>query len=367
VRTPPLRSLLLPAALLTLIALVAVVPAAPAAAADDVPNRPVSSEIAADGTSRITLSPARFDVVDAEPGTSLQLALEVTNYSSDAVRLSTLVIPLVGSEDPDSFATPGDATSRSADAVDWVQMPFERWPSLGPTTKLRFPVTVQVPNDARPGTYALGLVVSQRIGGGGIAGLENNEAMVRLGADLASQLVIRLPGDAVTDLRVRDVESPRVVWGGTHPTFEAMAYNEGDTLLAVDAELQLDAFIGTARRDLATESQELLPGGRRAVTMKWNDPPLFGWFTPKLVVVGGTGSGVRVERTLPTVWVLPPWWFLVLLALAIIVPTWRLLRRRRDPAWQEHRRRRSIERVDARERKARARERAEQARRGGRR
>jgi hypothetical protein len=355
---------MIPCVLLTLVAFGPVVHAA---AAPDVPKRPVSSQVAADGTSQVTLAPARFDVVDAEPGTPLRLALEVTNYSSESIRLSTLVIPLQGSNDPGSFATPGNEMSRSAEAVGWVRMPLKRYQLLGPATKLRFPVTVQVPNDARPGTYALGLVVSQRIGGGAIAGLETNEAMVRLGADLASQLVIRVPGEAVSDLRVRDVESPRIVWGGERPVFGAMVYNEGDTLLAVDAELQLDAFIGTARRDVATESQNLLPGGRRAVSMTWSDPPLFGWFTPKLVVVGGTGSGVRVERNLPTVWVLPPWWFLVLFALAIIVPTWRLLRRRRDPAWQEQRRRQSIERVEARKRRARARERAEQARRDRRR
>ena len=334
---------------------------------EQIPDEPVVSKVDGSSPPRVALSPARFEDQRADPGTTLRLAISVTNFQDEPVTLQSTVLPLQGSTDPDSFATTGDDESVSAAAVEWVEMPFEIWPSLAPDRQLRFPVTIRIPESAAPGSYALGLGVRQRVSGPSIGGLDTNDARVRLDAGVVSQIVVTVTGDAAPDLRVRDVEAPRLIWGGSSSTFSASAFNEGNTLLEVDAEVRLDAFIGTAARDLSTEAQPLLPGGRRDIELRWSDPPLVGWFRPKLVVVGGEGSGERVEKSLDTVYVLPPWWLVLLAAIAIWLPVRSVRKRRRRMQATGADRAKAIERVEARRRKAEAKRRAEAARRRGRR
>ncbi|MCW2949702.1 MAG: hypothetical protein JWN41_715, partial [Thermoleophilia bacterium] len=94
----------------------------------------------------------------------------------------------------------------------------------------------------------------------------------------------------------------------------------------------LSPLIGSAGRVLRANGQDALPEGRRILTMRWSDPPLIGRFQPKLRVVGGSGSGVEISRTLPAVWVVPPWWVVVALVLALMLPVARWMRRRRSQA-----------------------------------
>lgn len=332
--------------------------------ASDVPDQPTTSRIPAEADKRFAIAPARFDTADVDPGDRLRLAIDVRNLTDRAQSFSLDVLPLRGSDDPRSLATPdATGTSRTSQATSWVALPFPRWPSLLPSTQLRIPIEVNVPNDARPGVYALGLSAVLHVGAASIGGLESNDARVRIAGSPVSQLLIRVSGEATSELRVRDVEAPRIVWGNSTPTFKATAHNEGDSLLQVDAEVRLNSFIGTASRTLATEPQMLLPDGQRDLRLRWNDPPLLGWFQPKLVVVGGKDSGVRITKRLDTIYVLPPWWLFLLLAVAIWVPVHTARRRRRRERATGARRARAVNRVEARERKAEAKRRAAAARR----
>ena len=107
-----------------------------------------------------------------------------------------------------------------------------------------------------------------------------------------------------------------------------------------------------------------LPEGVRELRMRWSDPPLVGWFRPELVVVGGEGSGVRVTRPLDNVYVIPPWWMLLALVVAIWLPIRSLRKRRRRMRASGADRRRARTRVERRLRTQQAKERAARARRG---
>ncbi len=362
-RLAPLLSVVL-----TALALAATSAVPMAAGADvqerHVPDAPVTSSLDADEESRVAIAPASFPPQVVQPGTRVVLALEVRNHTDRPIAFSAVALPLQGSSDPEAFAAPAGADAVSATAVDWVDFGFDRWPSLAAHTQLRFPVAIQIPPTASPGSYALGLAASQQVGGaGGIGGLDSSDARVRLAADVASSLVLTVDGEADARISISDVASPRVVWGGAQPRFTATVRNRGNVILDIDGEVQLDAFLGSARRDLGMREVPTLPGGRRDLEFRWQDPPLVGWFRPELVVVGGKGSGVRVERQLPTVFVLPPWWLLVILAAALWLPLRAWRHRRHDPARHEAKRAHARHRVEQRLKRDEARQRADAARR----
>jgi hypothetical protein len=340
-----------------------------AASGTDVPSRPEIGKVASSGGDpRVALTPYKFQTQTAKPGAELRYAITVANTTDETVTLQPEVIPIQGSRDPDRFAEPGSRKSRSSVAVDWVSFPgFGDHIDLRPGTQVRFPAVLRVPGDAHPGTYALGVGVAQPVSAPATNIADNPSSRVRLRAVLPSVVIVRVPGKVLSDIRLKDVEAPRIVWGGSSPTFEVKVENVGDSDLVIDGKVDLSSFLSSADRTLNAKGPDdgfpTLPGGSRVRKMRWNDPPLFGWFQPELVVVGGEGSGVRVTDNLDTVFVLPPWWLLVLLALAIWLPLWLRRRNRDDDGWQNARRAKARERVEARMRKQEAMRRAQDARR----
>lgn len=334
-------------------------------AGDDVPARPVVSAVPGSfDETRLAISPDRFDPAQIPPGSTLRFGLTVRNTTRDAVRLTTVAVPLAGSKRADSFAEPVGLDTRTGRATRWVHFPAAGFPDeLRSGQQVRFGVDVRVPADARPGSYAIGLGVRQTVNQVGVGIDPGTAPRVRANLILTSIAVVRVAGDAQSDARLRSWSSPHVVWGGGKPLFEATVDNVGDTDLALDAQVDLAPFWGAAGRKLPTDARPTLPDGRQRFSLRWSDPPLVGWFQPDLTVVGGSGSGVRITKTLPTVWVLPPWWMFGLLALAIALPIWRGRRRRRDPRYRDAKDAARKDQAAERIRKTQAKQRAAQARR----
>lgn len=351
------------AVILLALAAVALGPTAstPAPAATTLRTTPVTL----DGEPRLALSPPRFATIDATIGQTERVWLTVRNLTPDQLTIRLSTIPLRGSSDPTSLVTPA-TDARSAVARDWVSFATEPMLQLQSATQVAVPVDIAIPTDARPGTYALALVASQRIGIPSPGGVEARGARVIVHADVSSQLVIRVPGDALSNARLRVLDAPRFIWGGRPTQFVARVENRGDTDLLIDGQVELAAFLGTASRTLEASGprhgQLTLPDGVREVRMRWSDTPLIGWFKPELVVVGGKGSGVRITKELPAVLILPPWWLILLVALAIALPFHARRRRRGAPGRRASRRAKAKRRVQERIRRA-ARRRANEARR----
>jgi hypothetical protein len=72
----------------------------------------------------------------------------------------------------------------------------------------------------------------------------------------------------------------------------------------------------------------VLAGSERDFEATWkNEIPMVGRFTPVLEVAGDNGKVERFE--LEPIWVIPAWWYLLALALAIALPIWWRRRSRR--------------------------------------
>jgi hypothetical protein len=275
-------------------------------------------------TPRLDLKPARF-AAQVEPGGTTSVVITTTNNTPQPVTLTFLSVDLVAGTG-DQFAKPANRPlTRSA--VSWLR--FDTAPhELAPGQKLDVTVDIHPPADARPGAYAVAIAASQSFGARVANDAQVVGSHVQAHVNLGSTFVLVIPGAAKAAIRLHDVESPRLVWGSKTPHFRATVENTGDTLLKLEAETQLSSFGAFASRALKSSEYPTLPNGRRRLDMRWSDRPWVGWFTPKLVAVGGSGSGVRVERTLPTVFVLPPWWVIALVIAAIILPIWSGRRRR---------------------------------------
>ncbi|MCW2927963.1 MAG: hypothetical protein JWM86_1931 [Thermoleophilia bacterium] len=289
---------------------------------------------------RLELKPARF-AGEIAPGTTSTVDLTLTNRIDDTLDVRFRVIDLEAG-DGESFARPARrAPSRSARS--WVAVPSDLR-SMRPGQQVREQVVIRVPSGARPGAYAVALVASQSFSPIGSNDADTIGSRVEAKVNLGSTFVIVVPGDAQAAAKVVAYDSPRVIWSGDDPSFDATVENTGDTLLKLEAGTELSSFGAFAARTLRSAEQPTLPGGRRDLRMRWTDRPWIGWFTPRLVVVGGAGSGVRVEQDLPTVFVIPPWWVIALVVLAITVPVWSHRRRRR--AMRAHMQQRRAERLD---------------------
>lgn len=297
-----------------------------------------------------------------EPGTTIRVPIRLRNTSARPLRIRPVAIPGRGADDDGSLVDvdPAAGSDPNRNATRWVRFPFETL-ALQARSAATFDVTVRAPRTARPGAHAVLLTfnvpTTAASSGPGVSGV----------GGAASTLVLRVAGATTPDLRLSGVSGPRVVWSGDAPTFRARVTNEGDTALDLDAQVQLRTFWGSSGRLLRADSQLVLPGGRRTFELTYSDPPLFGRFAPRVTVVGGEGSDLRVSRELPAVWVLPPWWFVIALLAALALPVWVWRRSRRDVARRDARHQarvaRARERVERRRDVADAKRRAAEDRR----
>lgn len=292
---------------------------------------PVESASAGGADSpRLTLAPVRFDEVTVDAGTPVHFEVVVANETERSLRLDAMALSLAGASDPTAYAVP--ARPAGGDESEWVTFPgFDRSRELAPGRQLRVPVRVDVPDDATPGSHAIGIAFTQRVVAPGAS--TDEAARVDVDAGPVSVAVIRVAGTARPALRIRDVDMPRVVWGGSSRSIHARLENSGDVQLLLDGRLELDGVAGAGSRTLRAALRDggapTLPSGSRTLTFRWDDAPLIGRVTPRLVIEGGDGAELEVTRELHAVYVVPPWWLLLLVAGAIALPLAGRRRRRR--------------------------------------
>lgn len=272
---------------------------------------------------RIAVAPADLGHHEVRPGGTLKLVLFVRNYTDQVQRVRKLALPLVGSEDPGSFVaalTQKRTPTPALNTASWVTTELDRPFAIDHNSEVELPVTIKVPHTARPGAHAVAIGVTVRISPKSLGGLDSSSAHVAASAAPVSRVVISVSGEAKSSLILEKINAPRIVWGASKTSFDATVKNTGATLLQSSATVNMGAFLTTAKRTLKSKPSFVLPEGRRKLSVTWNDPPLLGRFNPTIVVSGGMGSDIHITRQLATVWVMPPWWLLLLTIGAIVLP-----------------------------------------------
>jgi hypothetical protein len=251
--------------------------------------------------------------------------IEEVSFQNRTGKTATLAISTatITSDDSD-FLRIADEARFGAKA--WVT-PEARKVVLKHGETVRLAVTVKVPVGADPGSHyavirgALGPEVTPVKG----------ESVAAFKSAVALQYFINVAGERIVSGEISSTEAPRLVQRkqGSYVPVSVRFKNTGNITNEVVGKVRFTSIFGRTVRQLPIRKGIVLRGSERQFDVIWNDPPWIGRFTPIVVVTGMDGKPQK--RTLPAVWVVPPWPYGLALILAILIPLTRIwLRRRRE-------------------------------------
>jgi hypothetical protein len=264
------------------------------------------------------------------PGQSATYCIGFQNRSSKLADLD-LEVADVAADDEGVPSSQRDAEDRGAS--NWVTLPTKKILDLKSGDIAWLEVKVAVPDDALAGSsYASVLATDAtpppKLEGSGVQALPS----------IGSQLFFDIPGNAVRQGKVTGIRSPRLIWWdgfglGDLPVlgkFRGLGVatvhfgwrNTGDYTSDIGGRVKITSDLsGKDVTSIDLPQQVVLRGSERDFAITWKDDiPLLGRFTPVLEVRGDSG---RVEKhELDPIWVIPSWWYILLLVIAIAVPLW---------------------------------------------
>ncbi|GAA4717644.1 protein of unknown function (DUF916) [Promicromonospora umidemergens] len=282
---------------------------APAQAADD--DRVTWSVVPADASG-----PDGRRVVDLElePGERATERVAVTNHSADEVTFALSAndgyLTERGSFDMRPSAVP------PTDGGAWITVPSEVVVGPGETEVVPFEVTS--PADAVPGDHPAGVAASVLSGG-------EMQVESRVGV----RVNLRTPGEVVASMDAKLLDTSFTQGRGLLEPGELVVryavVNDGAVALRTTSQVRAEStFGGPAAAAPTGETLEVLPGGRREVTVTVRGVWPVGPFGVEAVVSaamaeGGPDVPVPADVTLAdTAWALPLPHLLVLLALTLV-------------------------------------------------
>lgn len=280
-----------------------------------------------DASSGIAAMPPRT-VTELQPGERATFCIGFQNRGVDPLTLE-LEVADVAADEEGLPSSQREADDRGASG--WVKLPTTRIADLSSGDVAWLDVEVRVPEDALPGSSYASVVATDAT-----PFPEDDAPKVQAIPSVASQLFFNIPGDAVRNGEIRNIRSPGVIWWdgvglGDLPVLERLRglgvgtirfswRNSGDFTSEVRGRLHIRSDLGAkVVTSIPVPDTVVLARSERDFEATWkNEIPMIGRFTPVLEVTGDNG---RVERfELDPIWVIPAWWYLATLALAIALP-----------------------------------------------
>lgn len=226
-------------------------------------------------------------------------------------------------------------------AGDWITPATAMVESLTRGEIAWVPVTVRVPSDALPGS-AYGSVVAKAAvpQSGGTGSSVSNAPRVVV------QMFFDLEGKVERSGEVERVRAPRLVWWdgldlGEFPLLDGFRglgvatvrfawRNTGTYSEPISGSLVIrSSLTNKVVARIPVDDALVLRDSARQFQVTWsNDIPLLGRFQPTLELERDNGSITKVK--LDPIWVIPSWWYLLAVVLALGIPiTMRVRSRRR--------------------------------------
>jgi hypothetical protein len=152
--------------------------------------------------------------------------------------------------------------------------------------------------------------------------------------------LLRVGGEGRPDLRLRDVEAPKLRWNRAAWKLTANLDNHGTLHANASGRVRVKSIFGNVVAELPIRRETVLPGGREPVAGTWKGVPWFGLYRYDVRVENGPASkGEQVPANVETVdgWfiALPPWWVLVLIGMVLLALMVRWWRGRREDVWDD--------------------------------
>jgi len=315
-----LKTFLLATTLLSLPLAVAASAPAHAASGNDFSIAPASASAAQAPRAYFDYDVAPGQVIDDKVAiinrTDANLNLNV--YSADAYN-----VPLDG-----SFAL-HLLTEKKVDVGTWITLPVQNL-NVPPHTQSVFAFKVKIPDSARPGDHAGGIVAVNT------AQLVQQQGSARVAVNKAvgARMYLRVKGTLHAGMDVTHLHVNTSSWsawplqGGKGATVTYELVNSGNVRLDGTATLSVrDVWGRTVKEFKPRKFTAVLPGQTMKVTEHWSHVPAVPIrLTPRVAVHAGALAQTR--RGAPTYVI--PWLLLLLMGAAIA--GWRRWRKRTRPA-----------------------------------
>ena len=263
---------------------------------------------------------------EADPGDEQTEHMVVTNHGDADVEFQLSAADGYFTDTGRFNMLPSDEESIAAGA--WIDLPESITVPSGAAEVV--PFTVTVPDNATPGDHAAGVAASIRSTGDGVVGVESRvgfRVMTRVEGELQPQLAVDASGSYSGEVNPFSSGSVDVAYE---------VENTGNTLLRAQPEIALTGPFGVGSQRVAgDEIVELAPGETRRGTVRVSDAwPLITYdasvtATP-LPVSDDLGFEAAEPVTAEASILAMPWSQLVVLALALVLVTWSVWRRRID-------------------------------------
>ena len=287
---------------------------------------------AVDETGQIAGFPPRVET-QISRGESGQICVGFQNRTGQPITLD-LTLEDVGADD-DGIPAVGIEDAEFG-ASSWLELPTTVVNDLPHGEVAWVLLDADVPRDAVTGSSYASVVATARTPDRS----DGDEGGARVNSipSVGVQIFFDVAGNADHTGEIVDARAPRVVWWdgpdlGRIPVLDKLRglgvatvryswRNDGNLSSRVDGTVSLTSDLGGRKvAQLDPSGGVVLRGAERQFEATWNqDIPFFGRFTPVLEVQGSGGVTDRVE--LDPIWVIPSWWYLLALVLAIALPLW---------------------------------------------
>lgn len=286
-------------------------------------QEPTREDAGAVGTSdRVDIGAPAIELEGLEPGRSYSYCFFVHNRATTKLGFRISATELVGSPDPNQKQ---DLVRPPVSVGTWIHPTLTQF-TLAPGERLYVPYVIDVPVGAPGGTSAGALEVVR---------IDNPDAASEAASGagfsitMLHKVFVTFPGGEARPLQVTSVVAPSVLSSGGADTGYVARFNvrnRGTVVETYTGRLQMRG-LGMEVASSTSPVSILLPGAAERSRVRIADMPWIGIYKPRATVAGRDG---KVEVPLPWLVVLPPWPYLVALALAVLLPLFVALRRWRQ-------------------------------------
>lgn len=277
----------------------------------------------------VRIGPPLFDFrASVAPGDAFQCVLTIRSRQPQPAAYELTPLGIVGSRAPGAgfeYVDPGDERWERT-AGPWIEPAVSRI-TIGPRGVARVAFRVVVPEEPPVGSAYGALGVTARTleeAGGTAIGVESIVAAV---------LLLRVGGAGEPELRLRDVDAPRLRWDRESWPIEATLDNDGTLHARTSGRVRVRSIFGNEVATLPLPPETVFPGGREQLEAAWDGVPWLGFYRwdMRVAAEGGPASVAIADGWFVA---LPPWWILAIVATLVLVLLVRFLKRRADE-WGE--------------------------------
>lgn len=251
----------------------------------------------------LSISPAVIEPsTSLDPGTSQQFSVTLKNLNSKEQKfyLSTRDIIDVAENSTPIFSD-GREEKTGMELSSWVKLPMTDI-TLAPGVSEKITFTIDVPQDASPGSHFGSIIIS-------VDPPEIQQSGAAVGYQVANIITLRVTGDAVVDANVRQLSTDRYFNGSKNVDFSARIENAGNVLIRPIGPVEISNMLGQ-KVDTFTFNGEtqsaVFPGKVREFEFKWTGEGTgFGRYEAVLSAIYGEEGAKKTMSSTVSFWILP--------------------------------------------------------------